>query len=134
MSNRSITGARPASLSVPASALLIASPSYAQTRRDLGTHQHGAATLDVVLDGDQLLIDLAGPAADVLGFGHEPTTDAQRATVEDARLALADGTLLATDPGADCRERIEVQLAGPGGQSSTVLDADAPSIDLGAIR
>jgi len=188
--------------------LFTALPARAQENPD--AHEHGAASLDIVLDGNQLLIELDSPADNVLGFESEPTTDADRATLEQARDTLGDGALLVPDAAGECSlvdvdvempfeaegrddeshgdeddehgdahgdahgdehhgdeehadvrasyvftcdsperlssigmtlferfagfERIDVQLVGPGGQTSVALSGSGQPISLDAIR
>ena len=44
-------------------------------------HQHGLGHLDLVLEGEQLLLALHMPAADLLGFEHAPRTARQHQQV-----------------------------------------------------
>lgn len=43
-----------------------------------GKHEHGVADLDIALDGKQLLVQLTSPAANFLGFEHQPSTEEQK--------------------------------------------------------
>lgn len=71
-----------------------------------GPHRHGVATLDVVVDGERLLVTLETPLDNLVGFEHAPKNDRQRAALADARAALADGTkLLRASPEAGCAQR-----------------------------
>ena len=54
-------------------ALLAASPAVAH-----GPHEHGAARLNVAVDGAVVSIDLESPHANALPFEHASTTPAQR--------------------------------------------------------
>jgi hypothetical protein len=60
------------------------------THREHGAHVHGVGELNVALDGRILLIELHGPAANILGFEHSPTNAAETQAVKDARAKLAD--------------------------------------------
>lgn len=51
--------------------------TLAQTQRDLSAHEHGAAVLNVAIEGDQATISLEGPAMNFVGFEHAPR-DAQQ--------------------------------------------------------
>jgi len=55
----------------------------------LGAHEHGVATLDLVLEDGILQIDLLSPAMNLLGFEHQPNSDADRLKVAELRGALA---------------------------------------------
>ena len=102
-----------------AGALLIACAPHharAQTERELGAHEHGAATLDVVLDGAELSIDLDSPATNLLGFEHAPSTEAQRDAVARAERLLESGELLEPDAAASCAlsgSRVTLGFADP---------------------
>lgn len=54
-------------------------------------HEHGVARLDVSLEGGSLLIALDSPLANLLGFEHAPTTEAQRAAVVAMARRLREG-------------------------------------------
>ena len=64
-------------------ALLAASPVTAH-----GPHEHGAARLDVTVDGSTVSIDLESPLANALAFEHAPSTPAQREAVQNMAAAL----------------------------------------------
>jgi hypothetical protein len=88
------------------------------TAHEPGPHVHGAAELQVVIDGPVLEISLETPLDNVLGFEHVPKTDKQRAAVRSmaARLRQAQ-TLFVPQAEAQC-SLSSVQL------ESTVLSAD----------
>ncbi len=95
---------------VPSGALLVAIAclpalaAVAEEPRQLGAHEHGAARLDVVLDDHHLVIALQTPAANVLGFEHRPTDDAEREAVASGFARLRDGdTLFVVADEAGCR-------------------------------
>ena len=69
-------------------------------RRELGAHEHGASALDVAIEGGRVEMRLESPAMDVVGFEHEPSTDAQRAAIEEARATLAEPMALFAPPEA----------------------------------
>lgn len=55
----------------------------------LDAHAHGAASLDMVLEDGMLQIDLLSPAMNLLGFEHQPNSDADRLKVAELRGALS---------------------------------------------
>jgi hypothetical protein len=55
----------------------------------LDAHEHGAASLDMVLEDGMLQIDLLSPAMNLLGFEHQPNSDADRLKVAELRGALS---------------------------------------------
>jgi hypothetical protein len=61
-------------------------------QRQQGAHVHGIAHMTLAAEGAKVLIELASPAASLIGFEHAPRTDEERAT-----LALAKENLEAGD-------------------------------------
>lgn len=64
-------------------AMLAASPASAH-----GPHEHGAARLDIAVDGSNVTIDLESPLANALTFEHAPATPAQREAVQGMAATL----------------------------------------------
>ena len=64
-------------------ALLVASPALSH-----GPHEHGAARLNVAVDGSTVTIDLESPLANALPFEHAPSTPAQREAVQNMAASL----------------------------------------------
>lgn len=56
---------------------------HSHDQHALDSHVHGMANLDVVLEGSMLLVSLKAPAADLVGFEHQASTDEQRSQVYD---------------------------------------------------
>lgn len=54
----------------------------------LDAHEHGAAQLNVVLDGKMLHLQLDSPAMNLVGFEHAAKSDADKAKVAAARSQL----------------------------------------------
>ncbi|MFQ2068092.1 DUF2796 domain-containing protein [Aeromonas veronii] len=69
-----------------------------------GAHEHGHGHLNLVVDGDQLMIELQAPAADLVGFEHAAKSDEEKAQYAKAvaRLQQPD-TLFRFDPAAGCK-------------------------------
>lgn len=82
--------------------------------REAGAHEHGRGTLNIALEGKRLMMELEAPGADIVGFEHEPRTDAQRAAIEKAEKQLAaPQTLFRLPAGAGCvLKHTKVVLAG----------------------
>lgn len=59
----------PTTLSLAACTLLIPLSAFAEEH---AAHEHGHGELNLAIDGQQLLIELHAPAADVIGFEHPP--------------------------------------------------------------
>ncbi|MEM9138552.1 MAG: DUF2796 domain-containing protein, partial [Pseudomonadota bacterium] len=70
---------------------LLAAPGLAAEQK---AHEHGHGTLNVVAAGGALQIELIVPGADIVGFEHEPKTDADKKAVRDAVAKLEDGVVL----------------------------------------
>lgn len=71
--------------------------------REHDAHAHGHGTLDIVVEGDQALIELRIPAVNVVGFEHAPRDDAEHEAVRRALEPLRDGgSLFMLSADADC--------------------------------
>ena len=74
-----------------------------QEHREHGAHAHGHGTLDIVVEGDQAVLELRIPAVNVVGFEHAPRDDAEHETVRRALEPLRDaGSLFVLSADADC--------------------------------
>ena len=90
-------------LTITASAAmaLAGSPSG---HRQHGVHVHGTAQLNLALEGRRLHLELRSPAANILGFEHDPVSDTDHATLDSAIAFLRQGDrLFGFPPGAGCR-------------------------------
>ncbi len=89
------------SLLVTAAALALALAAPARAGKP---HEHGAAQLDVALDGTTLSLGLETPLDDLIGFERTPRTEAEKraAATAIATLRAADA-LFAIDPAAGCK-------------------------------
>lgn len=76
--------------------------SIAQTERDLGSHEHGAATLNVAIDGNSVFLELESPWNNLVGFEHAPRTDEQHAMVDDALGLINQPDQLFSFVGSEC--------------------------------
>jgi hypothetical protein len=104
-------------------ALVCAALSAAPALADKA-HRHGAARMDLAVEGRGVEIELEVPLADLVAFEHAPETDAQREAVMVAAAIMHDAGRLFTFPAeADCSpERISLEsevvdgelLAAPG--------------------
>ncbi|SEC48032.1 DUF2796 domain-containing protein [Pseudomonas anguilliseptica] len=68
----------------------------------LDAHEHGAAQLNVVLDGKMLHLQLDSPAMNLVGFEHAAKTDADKAKVAAARSQLQQPQALFGVNAGDC--------------------------------
>ncbi len=81
-------------------------------------HEHGAAALSVVLDGETLNMEFVSPAVNLVGFEYEPATPEEEAAVEDALAQLEDGgTLFSPAEAAGCElssQEVEREVTSEG--------------------
>ena len=61
-------------------------------------HEHGVAQINVAFEGNELYIELISPAANIVGFEHQPRTQDQKAAVKAAIKKLEAGEKLFTFP------------------------------------
>jgi len=86
--------------------------TLAQTERDLESHVHGAASLNVAISKPNVFIELNTPWNNLVGFEHTPQTDDQRLLVETALQQLNDPTQLFAFNAGDCSlAEIDVESA-----------------------
>ena len=71
----------------------IFSINAAETRH-YDAHVHGIGKLNVALDGNNLIIELTSPAANIVGFEHAPENEQQSHEVHDAIELLKEGEML----------------------------------------
>jgi len=90
------------SIVLAATAVSLSTLATAQTEREHDSHEHGSATLNVVIDKDEVFIELETPWNNLVGFEHEPGTDEQKALVDDAMAALLDPERLFSFDGGNC--------------------------------
>lgn len=77
--------------------------------RHHGAHVHGMATLDLVMDGQELMLHLQSPLMNFLGFEHQPETEQQKAIYHDMLQQLEMLDVLLTVEGSTCKaESIEI--------------------------
>ena len=107
-------------LALPFALLPALAPAHEQHDHDhdhghssLGSHKHGAAELDIALDGRVLEVELRSPAMNLLGFEHAPRDDAEERKVAEtfAQLQQPD-TLFGLPSEAQC-ELDEANLESP---------------------
>lgn len=71
-------------------------------QRQLGTHEHGTAVLNVAVADTTLSVEYQTPAANLVGFEHEARTDDQKRAIHDAEEVLESGKILTLPGGAAC--------------------------------
>ena len=95
--------------------------AFAEDARNapLAAHEHGHGTLMIAQDGNELLVELHLPGADVVGFEHRPENHDQEHAVEMAIMNLKDASKwLGLTKSASCRideAHVSSPLAGNEG-------------------
>ena len=92
------------SAGLPALWLLCSPHAHSATQRDLDSHEHGASTLDVVVDNQQVFVDFQSPWMNLVGFEHQPASEEQLSSMTTALQTLETGasTLLSFNSDANC--------------------------------
>ncbi|MCP5009645.1 MAG: DUF2796 domain-containing protein [Aestuariibacter sp.] len=75
---------------------------FAQTERDLGSHDHGTASLNIAIDENSVFLELDTPWNNLVGFEHVPRTSEQHTLVDDALTLLNQPNQLFLFDGTDC--------------------------------
>jgi hypothetical protein len=74
------------------------------------------ATLNIALDGNELLLEVISPAANIVGFEHAPRTEEETHAVHEAVDLLEDGDkMFSFTDGAECRfhkAHVDSDMAG----------------------
>ncbi len=63
-------------------------------KRQYGAHVHGIAALNLALEGKEVHMELDSPAANIVGFEHAPSSDADHAALDKAVAVLKNGEQL----------------------------------------
>lgn len=94
--------------------------SPARASGEHGAHVHGEGELNVVVEGNDVLMELTLPGADVVGFEHKAKNDGDVAAVQAALETLANaGTVFALPAAAGC------ELAEAHAESSLLEEAES---------
>ena len=77
--------------------------SWAAAPREAGAHVHGSAELNVAVEGNEVFIELHSPGMNLVGFEHQPSTEAERQALADALATLESGaTVFRFSDAASC--------------------------------
>jgi hypothetical protein len=71
--------------------IIFSGPIQAEEKRQHGTHVHGVAHLNLALENNDLHIEFTSPAADIVGFEHEPETEEEKSAMQKALGRLRAG-------------------------------------------
>jgi hypothetical protein len=63
---------------------LATTAAHAEERRQHDAHEHGHASMQVVLEGAELGINIEAPGMDIVGFEHAPEDDADKGRIQQA--------------------------------------------------
>ena len=73
-------------------------------KRQHDAHVHGIAALNLALEGNEVHVELESPAANIVGFEHAPSSEADHASLDKAVAMLKDGgRLFVFNAEAGCR-------------------------------
>ncbi len=87
-------------------------------KRQHDAHVHGIAALNLALEGQEVHVELDSPAANIVGFEHAPSSEADHAALDKAVATLKDGDRLFLF-NAEARCRME-----KAGVTSALLDEE----------
>lgn len=97
----------------------------------LDAHEHGAAQLNIVLDGKVLELQLESPAMNLVGFEHAAKSDADKAKVTAARSQLKQPKALFGVNAGDCSVR-KAELESPLFAENAHEHKEHPAQDQGS--
>ncbi len=100
-------------------AFTVSASLLAREHRQHRIHEHGVSRLNLGQEGTEIHVELESPAANIVGFEHAPSTEAEREALEQAIATLRDGErLFRFSDGAACHlveARVETPLTDDGG-------------------
>jgi len=112
-------------LAIAAVSACFSSLTFAQTERDLDSHVHGSASLNVVVAGSSMFIELDTPWDNMVGFEHAPRNDEQHALVNGSLELLNNpATLLAIEGGNCTLGDVTVESGMPEAEHDDAHDED----------
>ena len=83
---------------------IVSSKTWAGEQRHSDAHVHGVAHLNVAVEGTRLHLEFTSPAANIVGFEHQPRTEKQKDGVRKAKETLEESSILfIPSPAAQCR-------------------------------
>ena len=109
--------ARPMRLAAGLAPALLACAALAASddeHREHEAHEHGHGTLDIVLEGEELLLELRIPAVNVVGFEHAPGDDSEREAIRQALVPFGNAAAVVGLPAeAECEvEEVDAEIHG----------------------
>ena len=98
------------SLLLAVASACVSTSVIAQTERDLDSHMHGAASMNVAIVDSSVFLEFNTPWNNLVGFEHAPSTDEQHAMVDDALKLLNNPDSLFTFVDGECAlEKVELE-------------------------
>ncbi|OED41299.1 hypothetical protein AB833_09800 [Chromatiales bacterium (ex Bugula neritina AB1)] len=94
----------------------ISTVTSAQTERDLGSHEHGSASLNIAIDKTSVFVELDTPWNNLVGFEHKPGTAAQHELVDNTLALLQQPEKLFSIEGGNCAHSETVLENSMGGE------------------
>ena len=100
-------------------ALMIYTVAASAAERQLDAHDHGHSRVNIALSGNDVLIELISPAANVIGFEHAPKNEDDHALIDAAveQFGHGDEVFLLSDAAQCVQQDTEIE-------SSLLEDAD----------
>lgn len=74
----------------------------AQTERELDSHAHGLATMNIAIADSNVFLELETPWDNLVGFEHKPSTEEQHAMVDSALESLRQASSVVVLNGGSC--------------------------------
>jgi len=88
---------------IVAATCLLPSIGLAQTDRELGSHEHGADSLNIAIENTLIYVEFEAPWNSFVGFEHAPSTSSQRDLVEATLTTLRNPDEIFIFNGVDCK-------------------------------
>ena len=84
--------------------IFLSTTVHSNTERQLDSHDHGVANLNLVIEETKIAISFESPAVNLVGFETAPTTETEQAQIEKVKMQLGEITnLLNISESADCK-------------------------------
>jgi hypothetical protein len=92
--------------------LLLPLPTAGQKGKTMAAHEHGAATLNMVIEGSKVSIEFGAPSMGITGFEHVATSASDKAKQETALTSLKTriAEIVQFDPSAGCSFKTDKAL------------------------
>ena len=96
---------------------LLAEAAFAASdgeHREHEAHEHGHGTLDIVVEGEEMMIELRIPGVNVVGFEHAPRDDSEREAIQQALVPFTvAASVFVPAAEAECEvEKVEADMSG----------------------